>query len=206
MTAINPTLTRNETLSKIHDHERSGWPRFTKNTQINYEEQDTITLTRILKVMDVAKESKTKIKPHRSFMKEISKTIGPAGGVDVNKTMAAARLAQSLGDAPDATTGLANATLHPGGHCLWKQSIHGMMAHRLYDQLFKIGKVKNKRNKRRIESDVEACLNDVVERVVKYDRTARTLRKQSNGWQDKIFKRGIPAYDDNDLKAIRNIL
>ena len=93
---------RTETLAKIKRHE---W-RFTKKTQINYEEQDTITLSLVLRVMDVALKFKTKERPHCSFKKEISRVIGKAG---------------------------------PGNQ-FWKQSIHGLLAHRLYDQLFKIYK------------------------------------------------------------------
>ena len=93
---------RAETLAKIQRHE---W-RFTKKTQINYEEQDTITLSLVLRVMDVALKFKKKERPHCSFKKEISRVIGKAG---------------------------------PGNQ-FWKQSIHGLLAHRLYDQLFKIYK------------------------------------------------------------------
>ena len=89
-------------ISKIQRHE---W-KFTKKTSIAYHEQSHDTLTMLLKVMDVAKESKMDTKPHCSFKKEISKTIGKAG---------------------------------PGNN-YWKQSTHGMLAHRLYDQLFKIYK------------------------------------------------------------------
>ena len=105
-------------ISKIQRHE---W-KFTKKTSIAYHEQSHDTLTMLLKVMDVAKESKMDTKPHCSFKKEISKTIGKAG---------------------------------PGNN-YWKQSTHGMLAHRLYDQLFKIYK-----NRSDIPTDISYPCSDM---------------------------------------------